>query len=46
LKLQDSYAWLRLKFILQNKSIAEIAKEAKCSEATIRRRLKDARLIK
>jgi len=46
MKLETSLAWLRKKFIDDHKSIAEIAREAKCSEATIRRRLREYRLIK
>jgi hypothetical protein len=45
-KLYASLEWLRLRFIQQRKSIEEMAKEARCSPASIRRALKDKDLIK
>lgn len=46
MKLETSLAWLRKRFYDERKSIADIAKEAGCSESTIRRRLKEKGLIK
>lgn len=45
-KLYTSYDWLRLRFIVQNKSMADMAKEAKVTEMTIRRALQNGGFIK
>jgi DeoR/GlpR family transcriptional regulator of sugar metabolism len=44
-KLYRSDTWLRLRFIIQRKSIAEMAKEARVTEMTIRRALQSAGMI-
>lgn len=44
-KLYNSEAWLKLRFVQQRKSIADMAKEARVSEMTIRRSLQSAGLI-
>lgn len=46
MKLENSKAWLKLKFIDQGKTIEEIAIEASCSSSTIRRALKREGFIK
>jgi len=44
-KLHNSKAWLYKRFITQNKTIIEIAAEAKVSEMTIRRALQRQGLL-
>jgi DeoR/GlpR family transcriptional regulator of sugar metabolism len=44
-KLHTSVTWLKRRFLEQNKTIAEMAKEAKVTEMTIRRALEKAELI-
>ena len=44
-KLYNSDAWLKLRFVQQRKSIADMAKEAGVTEMTIRRALQAAGLI-
>lgn len=44
-KLHNSEAWLKLRFVTQKKSIAEMAQEAGVSEMTIRRALESSGLI-
>lgn len=44
-KLYTSVAWLRLRFVYERKSVADMAKEAKVSEMTIRRALTTAGLM-
>lgn len=45
-RLHTSQAWLKLRFVIQSKSISEMAKEARVSEMTIRRALESNGLIK
>lgn len=45
-KLHTSIAWLRLRYIIQSKTIEEMAKEAGVTTMTIRRALDTAGLIK
>lgn len=44
-KLYKSVVWLRLRFTIERKSMAEMAKEANVTEMTIRRALEGAGLI-
>lgn len=44
-KLEKSVAWLTKKWVTEQKSLEEIAREAGCSTQTIRRRLKEAGLM-
>jgi len=44
-KLYTSEAWLKLRFVQQGKNIADMAKEARVSEMTIRRALQAAGLL-
>lgn len=46
IKLEQSEQWLRRKYITESKSPEQIAKEAKCSPLTIRRRLKELGLLR
>jgi DeoR/GlpR family transcriptional regulator of sugar metabolism len=46
-KLENSVAWLRARWLAEKKAtMQEMAEEAECSVQTIRRRLKEAGLIK
>jgi len=45
-KIEKSVAWLTMKWITEQKSLEEIAREAGCSTQTIRRRLREAGLIR
>jgi AraC-like DNA-binding protein len=45
-KLESSAAWLKKKYITESKSLKQIAFEAGCSVQTIRRRLKEAGLVR
>lgn len=45
-KLHTSVDWLRRRFITQNKTIEEMAKEANVAPLTIRRALQKAELIR
>lgn len=45
-KVYDSISWLRKRFIVDGKTIAEMAIEANCAQMTIRRALKDKGIIK
>lgn len=44
-KLHTSYAWLKLRYITEKKTIIEMAKEAKVVPMTIRRALEANGLI-
>lgn len=44
-KLYNSVAWLRLRWVNERKSIADMAREARVSEMTIRRALASAGLM-
>lgn len=44
-KLYNSDTWLKLRYVQQRKSIADMAKEAGVTEMTIRRALRTAGLI-
>jgi hypothetical protein len=46
MKLYQSKAWLRQRFLYDKKSIAEMAKEASVTEMTIRRALEKERLLR
>jgi hypothetical protein len=46
MKLYDSEAWLRKRYVLEKKKIVEMAMEAKCSHMTIQRQLERYGLIK
>lgn len=43
--LEKSAAWLKKKFVEDRKTLTEMATEAKCSERTIRRALKELGLL-
>jgi transposase len=45
-KPYKSKAWLRRRFVIENKSIPDIAKECNVSEMTIRRQLEEFELIR
>jgi len=45
-KLYKSYAWLRTRFVVQQKSIEAMAAEAGVSEMTIRRALEEKKFIR
>lgn len=45
-KLYSSKNWLEQRFVTEGKTIAEMAKEARCSGLTIRRALESAGLIR
>jgi len=44
-KIHTSHDWLKLRFIIQGKSMSEMAKEAGVSVMTIRRALESSGLI-
>jgi len=46
MKLYDSEAWLRKRYVIEKKKIVEMAMEAKCSHMTIQRQLQRYGLIK
>lgn len=46
MKLYDSEAWLRKRYVLEKKTVREMAIEAKCSHMTIQRCLERYGLIK
>jgi len=46
MKLYDSEAWLRKRYVVEKKKIVEMAIEAKCSHMTIQRQLERYGLIK
>jgi hypothetical protein len=46
MKLYDSEAWLRKRYVVEKKTILEMAMEAKCSHMTIQRSLQRYGLIK
>jgi hypothetical protein len=46
MKLYDSEAWLRKRYVVEKKKIVEMAMEAKCSHMTIQRQLERYGLIK
>lgn len=43
--LVKSISWLKKRFLEDKKTLEEMAKEAKCSERTVRRALKDLGLL-
>lgn len=45
-KLYESYAWLKLRYVVQKKTTKEMAEEAGCSHMTIQRYLEKFGLIK
>lgn len=45
-KVYESLSWLRKRFIVDGKTIEEMAIEANCAQMTIRRALKDKGIIK
>lgn len=45
-KLAQSERWIRKRFVDDRKTPEEMAKEAKCSALTIRRRLKELGLLR
>ena len=45
-KIEKSLTWLKKKWVTEQKSLEEMAREAGCSVQTIRRRLREAGLIK
>lgn len=45
-RLAQSEAWLRKRYVMDRKTPEQIAKEAKCSPLTIRRRLKELGLLR
>lgn len=45
-KLEKSVAWLKQRWVTEQKSLEEMAREAGCSTQTIRRRLREAGLIR
>lgn len=46
MKLYDSEAWLRKRYVIEKKKIVDMAMEAKCSHMTIQRQLERYGLIK
>lgn len=46
MKLYESKEWLYRRYVIQKKTITEIAKEASCSHMTIQRALEKYGLIK
>ncbi len=44
-KLHTSIAWLKLRYVIERKSIKNMAEEARVSEMTIRRALNTAGLM-
>jgi hypothetical protein len=45
MKLYDSEAWLRKRYVIEKKKIVDMAMEAKCSHMTIQRQLQRYGLI-
>ena len=46
MNLYDNPVWLRKRYVLENKSIYDMAKEAGCSHMTIQRALEKNGMIK
>ncbi len=46
MKLYESYAWLHKRYVIEKKTIKQMAEESKCSHMTIQRYLEKYGLIK